>query len=116
MDLESLGPPASMRRIDGCAALRARREASVAPAGPASCCSASPCAHLRAILKPTAYDDDIVGLWEGRIHFEKNLAQGGKAERGQRLLLNTFLNGSAPRRIIPKLQPPVEGCKITTQV
>ena len=90
MDLESLGPPASMRRIDGCAALRARREASVAPAGPASCCSAFSCAHHRATVKLTAYDDDIVCLWEGRIHFEKDLAHGGEAERGQRLLLNTF--------------------------
>ena len=35
MALESLGPPASTRRIDGCAALRAKRDASVAPAGPA---------------------------------------------------------------------------------
>ena len=90
IDLESLGPPASIRRMDGCAALRARREASVAPAGPANSCSAFPCAHLRASVKLTAYDNDIVGLWEGRIHFERDLAHGGEAEREQRLLLNTF--------------------------
>ena len=90
MDLESLGPPASMRRIDGCAALRARREASVAPAGPASCCSAFSYAYSRATMKLTAYDDDIVCLWEGIIHLEEDLAHGGETERGQRLLLNTF--------------------------
>ena len=42
MALASFLPPASTRRIDGCAAVRARREASVAPAGPASCHSALP--------------------------------------------------------------------------
>ena len=42
MALASFLPPASTRRIDGCAAVRARREASVAPAGPAGCHSALP--------------------------------------------------------------------------
>ena len=66
IDLASLRPPASMRRIDGCAAVRASREASVAPAGPADCYSAFPEAYfttyLTANVKLTAYDDDVVRL------------------------------------------------------
>ena len=65
-DLASLRPPASTRRIDGCAAVRASRDASVVPAGPANCYSAFPEAYFTAyptaIVKLTANDDDVVRL------------------------------------------------------
>ena len=78
MDLASFRPPASTRRIDGCAALRARREASVAPAGPASCHLALPdTIYSIAMLELTAHDDNIVFSRRKKMHSDSDLSHGG---------------------------------------
>ena len=80
MDLESLGPPASTRRTEGCEALRDSREARVAPAGPANVVIAqyllthkvakSSCNMNSPPTMMISYDF-VVGLFISKVTFER---------------------------------------------